>query len=415
MKVLLALNSPDLIEYISNLNNVEVCEVFEEIKSVERKVKEHLPQVLIMSHSLFKDDIDEIKEVIQRVTSKDFHDFRIIYLYGKDDDNRVKFIDFLIRCGVYDYYFGSKLTEDIINELIFNPKMDRRLVKHDILPDSSYLSDINDPKALEQMLSELPEEKRKEFGFINERIVEVPIEKVYEKDKFLDTILIGVAGASSGIGCTHTAISIAYFLSKLDKEFNIAVLEVNRKSDFIKIKDDYPQALNEFSFVYEDIDFYTNKTSLTQILSLRSKKQYNYIILDFGKIKDVKDNALICNDNYSEFLRSSVPILVCGSKPWQIDDIKIALYKNKESNDFESDNWKLLFNFVDDEILYNIKNDFDWDIYMMPFCPKLFSHYNELDNTFLELLSTVIPKVKEVPKKGFKFPKVKLPFLKANS
>ena len=82
MKILLAINLEELEKYIQTLDSVEVCDVVRKKKNLLEKIKKFSPDIIMLSHNLPGDE--DIKNIIEKITSKDFFVDKIIYLYGED-------------------------------------------------------------------------------------------------------------------------------------------------------------------------------------------------------------------------------------------------------------------------------------------------------------------------------------------
>lgn len=222
---------------------------------------------------------------------------------------------------------------------------------------------------------------------------------IIEKDKILGTCIIAVAGANRGIGCTHAALSIGNYLSQHKNKFKVALIELNEKNDTQEYNISCPQALKDGSFTFNDIDFYNRQTSLIELITLN---YYDYIILDIGQLKTVVNNNLLNSKYYSEFIRATLSILVCGSQPWQTKDIGYCLYKDLGKKDnSDSINWKLLFNLTDEQTFKKLTRNIDWPAYNFPYSTDIFNTDTKKYDILTELLNNYIPQTKRVEKKRF--------------
>lgn len=387
MNLILAVNDENLENYIiENFKDIVVIDIVRLKRDLVQKVIEKKPDLLLVSAALPGEE--NISEILLKLTSKNISDLRISYLYGADDNNRKNFINFLVSRGVYDYYIGSELTPDVIRKLFYFPRK-REDVKEDILTApvivTSPGTEIEAKPSIQfikDYINDLSDEEKKEIGLLKEEKI---IEEVIYQDKIIGTVVIGVAGASSGIGSTFTAINIARYIKNYDKKLKVALLEVNNSRDFNCLNMDYPSAHLDGSFIFEDIDFYSSPTNLIKLMSLNV---YQYIILDFGALKQASDNKIIKHVHYNEFLRANLSILVVGSQPWQSKDISTCLYADNDTK--ESYNWKLLFNFTDNKAFKKFSTDIDWPCYNMPYCnfDKL---TEDVTTLFDDMLVTILP------------------------
>jgi hypothetical protein len=398
MKLLLAVNDESLENYIiTNYRDIQVCEIVRMKKTLEDKVIEKTPDTILLSAAIIGEE--NIYDIITKLTSKTFKDLRIIYLYGPDDADRKNFINFLISRGIYDYCIGLELTPDIIKPLLYNPK-GRENVKADILATPVPFTSDNQAEQktklqfFKEYMKDLTEEEKRELGLIKEDKI---IEQIIYQDKIFGTITIGVAGASSGIGCTYSAVSIAKYIKMYDKKLKVALLEINDSNDFNSINIEYPSAELEGSFIFDNIDFYTSTTSLTELMSLN---KYQYIVLDMGVIKHYSNGKLIIHEKYEEFVRANLSVLIVGSMSWQFKDISTCLYSDSNKVDCrESHKWKLLFNFTNDKIFRKLSKDVDWPCYNLPYCDELFEISESLSKELTVVLASILPTNKEFKNK----------------
>lgn len=164
-------------------------------------------------------------------------------------------------------------------------------------------------------------------------------ERIIIKNEVIQTVnkaLIGFVGTQERIGVTHHTILTACLLK--NNGFKVAVVEnrKNRNSTFEFIKDSFeiaPKDIQENCFTINLIDFYSsfNLTDLYKVLV----KNYNFIIIDFGTFD--------C-EYLAELNRCIIPVVVCGTKPWEIDQINKIFESTSEETLKE---FYYLFNYTD--------------------------------------------------------------------
>jgi hypothetical protein len=292
----------------------------------------------------------------------------------------------LVRMGVYDI-IAPRLEEG--EELILLPsllsvyekpttyaaavKWDQDSVKinFDTEKKEKKVEDIS------KLVNKLPYEKKKELGLIEEKTV--------IKDRIIGTVVICVAGAEKSVGCTHAAIQIASFFAQHKEKFKVALLQNNSSDHFQQLKKilDCPSIDEKLdnSFNFKNIDFLYDMS----LLEVKQYNEYDYIIVDMGQLrKTLKQQELMTNANIS--------ILVCNSKPWQLENIKSAIFEDYE--DYEkSKKWKLLFSLSDDDFFKYFKQDFKyWEVYKLGYCPNLFFLDNNTKKEIAEIVHNVLPK-----------------------
>lgn len=148
MRVILAVNHEQLEDYISSLNEIDVINILRNRKAILSECKESQADLIVISHTL--PGAENIRDILTKLTSKNYPNLRIVYLYGEDDNDRKDFVNFLISRGVYDYFIGD-LEPETVNQLLFEPK-NRDDVKHDIVDTPI----INNPIDKEQVIKEAP-------------------------------------------------------------------------------------------------------------------------------------------------------------------------------------------------------------------------------------------------------------------
>lgn len=151
--------------------------------------------------------------------------------------------------------------------------------------------------------------------------------------------MIGIAGAESNIGVTHSAIVMANYFRK--KGFMVALAEVNDSGAFKEICEDFEESMfEEGYFTMNGVDFYPdmicqetervlpdktkleglreNEAAYTMTKMNEEKMQnlqtrsYNIIILDFG---------MYSGQNREAFERCEDKIIIAGSKSWELEAV----------------------------------------------------------------------------------------------
>lgn len=291
----------------------------------------------------------------------------------------------LVRMGIYDFVTPKGESLDDITILpyilgaINKPATYGKAARWDTALSSAEV-------ILNKKSSDTPEK---------EKVVERVIEKVTEQEtiirtEILGTIVIAVGSTDNNIGCTHTALSISYFLSRHVNNYNIALIEMN-SSDLNTLNKNCSQALNSDSFTLNTIDIYGDKTSLIDLLSFN---KYNYIVIDLGRLKTDNTNC----ENYQEMLRANLPVIVSGSKPWQLDNLLNTLVKEDQSENTETRNWRILFNLTDQKTFNYLKEELKYEIFLSQYTPELFGNYEDNDKVLTELLQPVLPKMDKIIK-----------------
>lgn len=204
------------------------------------------------------------------------------------------------------------------------------------------------------------------------------------KEKIIGTVTIAVAGITHGIGCTHNAIATAYYLSKFD---DTALLEMNDSGDILSLDVMNSPALLPGSFELNGVDFYGRGASLSDIIALNT---YKYIVLDIGPLAHYAAPGKVdFNKYYEEFIRASLSVLVCGSKPWHSKYLKTCI--QSFSVDGRSLPWLLAYNFTDTDDFKYIAKHSELSSYLVPYFSDMFSEDPAVGSFLANILSDVIP------------------------
>lgn len=121
---------------------------------------------------------------------------------------------------------------------------------------------------------------------------------------FISKIIVGIAGAGSRTGCTHTGIVVANFLR--DRKQPVALLEMGEKGTFETIRTAYRTENFEDGFTLNGVDFFPDSSG--EKLKELAGRSYNFYLLDFGDFSQA-DREL--------FQKCDVKILCSGIKPWE--------------------------------------------------------------------------------------------------
>lgn len=168
------------------------------------------------------------------------------------------------------------------------------------------------------------------------------------------TKTIYLYGVTGRMGVTHCTITAAYTLYK--NGYVVAIVDCSGGQDYsclIRERENIDDAVND-CFRVEGIDIYP-----VPVAGVRLKeKAYNYILFDKG-------------ENYigKEAEEADEIILVCGSKPWEIE----CLWQNREA----ASKMKYLFNMTPTSALPELRKIMagidEQQIFIMDYLPELFS------------------------------------------
>lgn len=305
---------------------------------------------------------DSDEEICQALNDfrLNYNSIRIIVMSpGREKD---KLLSDIVGLGIYDIVISQE--EQLLKDLCY-------CIKDGMTYKDCIQYKINTPPS--------------ELDNINEASNERVKEKIIIKSEIRQSVnkaLIGFIGTEARIGVTHNAIVSAFILR--ESGFKIAVVENknNKRLVFEQIRDYFEIADKDTGadyFTINKIDFYPSY-DLEDIYKIFSKN-YNFIIIDFGTFNE---------EYFAEFSRCVMPIVVCGSKPWELKQINKIFESTTEEILKE---FYYLFNFTHSSNMDFIKKNmgelykvFYADITPDPFNP---SETTSLSMVYKDYLPTI--------------------------
>ena len=171
-------------------------------------------------------------------------------------------------------------------------------------------------------------------------------------------VSIGVSGTQSRIGTTTLAMHLAEVVKK--RNFHACVVEVlenGKTSDFLSFMDSYDiEYKGEGIFQMDGIDYFSgcDLKSLPDIIAAN----YNFIVIDFGVFR---------KDIVSEFSRCTIPLLLAGTKPWEMPAVN-HVFGQLDQKILEGVSF--VFNFTPDNLRDDVRSG------MQPLKKILFQPYH---------------------------------------
>lgn len=353
-KILLAVNYDKLEDYIAKIEGLEVVSIVNTRRKLINECIDKSPEILLISRNL--PGMEDMKDLIIKLTSKNFINLRIIFLYGNEDSEKDKFIDFIISRGIYDYHIGS-LDNETLESLLFKPRT-RDDVKHDVLHKPSYSNDGH----IENHQSE---SKDPEAKIIVKYIKEYDIPKDYKK------IFLFVSPESTGKSEVAANVSISLsengkkvglidfdtenyglrhnFLKKNEVEMIYFEKLFNEKSDLDMSEIDKSEILDFGYKVNPKLYVFTSKPNIQIEISIerlnyvirKIREHVDVIIIDVGKnvSKDIL-NTLLELANIEKFIITTQNLELVE---------RIALKLKFQSN-LDYDNWNLVINQFEENV-----------------------------------------------------------------
>jgi hypothetical protein len=321
-KVIIYLSSHN---YSQTLNGaITICNknilkaVMEKEISLELYIKEQIDQfqfvdIFIIDLTCITDSEDEICQALNEFRLN-HNSVRIIVMApGRDKD---KLLSDIVSLGIYDIVISEE--DQLLKDLCY-------CIKDGMTYKDCVQYKINTPPTELQNINNASNIRVKERIIIKSEI-----------KQSVNKALIGFIGTEERIGVTHNAIVSAFILK--ESGFKIAVVENKKNKNLVleQIKEYFeiiPKELDANVYTINQIDFYPSY-ALEDIYKVFTKN-YNFIIIDFGTY-DLEYLA--------EFNRCVMPIVVCGSKPWEINQINKIFESTTEEILKE---FYYLFNFTD--------------------------------------------------------------------
>ncbi|MDE6209337.1 MAG: hypothetical protein K2M73_06650 [Lachnospiraceae bacterium] len=137
------------------------------------------------------------------------------------------------------------------------------------------------------------------------------------------TKTIGIMGADRSIGVTTVSISLATYLAEIyHKRIAVVMYSSNRNSDstYKKIADYSKSDMNKTGVLKEDkIDYYEN-ICLVDIYV----KEYDYIIIDYGKTSKEK---------IEDFVKNIYKIVIISLQAWKLESSNRMMSSLKDLED----------------------------------------------------------------------------------
>jgi hypothetical protein len=391
-KVIVGVINKSIEEYLQNHRDLDVCEVVVNEIALCEAIKIYEPEITILSYSF---ESLNLKKILIKITSNQFSFTRVIFLCGNEEKETADFINFLISRGIYDFYVGSVLDQNVIEKLLYNPRNRQEVQSYIYKPPDlkeSKLTTEDKEKLVKQHINKLSYDEKKELGFIETKEIEYTI----TEDRIVGTVVIAISGAMNRVGTTHLSICTSQYLKNLG--FEVALVEMNKSECFRIIKDSYEKYISANDhFMLAGVDFYPY-SNLLRVPDL-IHKNYQYIVLDMGVFEE-------CDQE--EFQRAHQNIIVNGIATWELRNLESILAKLSWTKKI-----KYCFNHADDNNFKMISESMDnLKCYRIPHNPEPFNLEDEYLDFLNRILAEVIPtKKRKIRKRLFPEVLVKKSFL----
>lgn len=205
MKILSALNHEDMEEYIQCIPGVAVLDIAIDKKSLLDAVGTSKYDLVFISREL--SGSEEMHLLIEALSSEEFENQRVVYIYGAYDNTCDDFTRFLINHEIFDFYVGEDITSKDIERLIFRPASKEKALDY-------YKSHYNNQQHFSY--KESIQNQRKGF-FKGKSIINSGLgSNIYKNDNngsFQEKLVISII-SNQATGKSHTAWNLSYCFSK---------------------------------------------------------------------------------------------------------------------------------------------------------------------------------------------------------
>lgn len=213
------------------------------------------------------------------------------------------------------------------------------------------------------------------------------VEQVVYRDRIIGSVVIAVAGAREGAGCTHFALSAARYLTAKAKK-TVALVELNSRPCLETLKEDVKPG----PFHLQGFQVFPETKEPQQLLDVFQGK-FNYVILDLGVVKRLNDQGdYSYSPWYQELLRADVSVVTAFGSLWQIPNLI-----NLSSHQEPSENWTFILNHCDQkasEVISVLKETGFNKVIANFFSPDPFAFHEERDSLFEQVFEGYVERKK---------------------
>ncbi len=279
MRLLSAINHESIEEYLNFLPGIEAIDVVKDKKSLIDTVGSSQYGLVLLSKELTGSE--EMEHMVDILSSDEFKDQRVIFIYGEYDLACDNFIRMLISYGIYDFYVGDEITSKDIEKLIFKPASKEIAL--------GYLQSHFDN---ERYFNYKDHNVKESSSFFNRSLLfKSGFKTLIKANKYnkapVDKLIISII-SNQATGKSHTAWNLSYCLSK--GGYTTSLFNIDRGYSanlFFDIDDIY----------YDLLDFTLQNNMHKDILDNCCKRKSLNIIT--GKLGDEKE---ISGDDFTKLL-----------------------------------------------------------------------------------------------------------------
>lgn len=208
-----------------------------------------------------------------------------------------------------------------------------------------------------------------------------------KSEKIIGTVVIGVTSVAAHLGSTHSAISIANYLTRLGHI--VALVEGNASLDFDRIhamfEGEKRHILHESRFELNGIDHFKFREDrkLAEVFSI-----YEYVVMDLGVLQE--------SPYLEEFNRSHVKCVVASPEEWKFHWLE-EFHRNYGS----TENHIYLLPGATNKSVINVADQLDYKaIYSFPIQESPYGSTKETKDLFGNIIGEFINKPSKTFSKG---------------
>lgn len=353
-------------------------------------------------------DLDDIEDVVVENELK--------YIPSKELENILSYLDSAEETSIvptFRHIYNLYNEDQMIYLLDYLPERVLIALNNDELYNELCLkkrekakSEIKEPSS--QPATSSPATKKSSIFSSLKGSTEVKVIQKKEtliQNNIIGSVFIGVANSIRGAGSTFISVALASYLKNITKD--VAIVEMNPNPFFANLSSDKTQKMIKLNGI--DIYYMAKRPYKDDFPIPILSRTYKYLIMDLGMLKRIEDNMYKNNQNYFEFTRCTLPIMMVSGSEWKWGEIFPFLYDENIAN------WTIFVSPTSDKVKKTIQKDlsqYSKKIYFLPYTSDPFEPSEELCSVFEESLGEFVTKDSKrkafgLPKINFKMPKIK--------
>lgn len=218
-------------------------------------------------------------------------------------------------------------------------------------------------------------------------------------NQIIGSVFIGVANSIRGAGSTFVSVAIASYIKKLGH--SVAIIEMNPNPQLGNLSNDKTDRKITVNGI--DVYYMKKRDNDGEFPIPPLTANYKYIVADLGVLKRIEKGIYANNNNYYEFSRSTIPILMVSGTSWKWGEVFPYLLDDNIGN------WTIYVSPTSSDvkkIIYKDLSQYTKNVYFLPYTDNPYIPSEELCKIFDSSLGNFI--VTKKPKVGLNLPKIKI-------